>query len=1001
MFKKMNLTTKICLLFIISFIIFFAISEFETERGMKNQEKITIKKFVKNKLYKFEDIKNEVESKALYLSSALASYDIFKKAYEIPDENEGREYLRKVLTPIVENIKSENNLKILKVHFHKPPAKSFLRVWRKPGQRDGGDDISSFRKTILYVYKNHKPVKGIEIGRGGFVERGVSPIFDKNGNYLGSVEVLISFNEIFKKLKDHKYENFALIMRSELLNIARKLKNKPRIGSFVLVTSTNREKFLNISPELIDKNFSENLKIIYLKNGEVLSFIPVKDFSGKLIGEILYLLNPSFLTKEIKKSFYQQLIILIPLIIIITLITIFILRNSLKPLKILGLKLKEFSEGEADLSIQLPVKSKDEIGFVSENFNKLINNLHENIKNVKLGSEEVNLKTIIALRFSTLLEKSNDKIVKEIDEVSSAVNELSASIKEVSNNIKIVSEQIEKLDGIKEDIQKVSDNVKNSMNLTKDEVLSTTKAVEDIANQITEMANKFETVTLKLEQVVDNAENIKTKIDDTKNSIENISQEIEAISSAVNEQSASIENVANNTENARQLSEDTLNKAKDGMESLQNLLGSIDRIKEKVFKVGDEINNLSNMAEDIGKITNTIDEISEQTNLLALNAAIEAARAGEHGKGFAVVADEVRKLAERSASATKEIGELIKKIQTNVELATKLTKESVDEVNNGIELADNTKEATEKIIEASENTYHLMEQVKNAAEEQALVSSQIVESVSKTTDNINKILEITMELENSGGLISTSIDEINNLIIEVKQISELQASNVKTITSTAQKSSEQVNVTLDEIENQFKAIKDLLEIIKESRLYADQVSNAVDEQLLVTENTVNSVNRMIENINNNIKTSKGLIDSLEKAGITLSKLMEIVEKFKLKDEFVLEAAGLAHDIFVEKVKTEILKNEKIDVSIITDHKHCMFGQWYYRKQEDYKNIKEFVDIESIHEKVHTTAIEAIKEHNSGNYKKRDELLKELDKYRIEIKEKLDNLKRVLYSIKSV
>jgi len=212
------------------------------------------------------------------------------------------------------------------------------------------------------------------------------------------------------------------------------------------------------------------------------------------------------------------------------------------------------------------------------------------------------------------------------------------------------------------------------------------------------------------------------------------------------------------------------------------------KVKDAVFETAQRIQDLGVQSQKIGEIIQVIDDIAEQTNLLALNAAIEAARAGEHGKGFAVVADEVRKLAERSGKATKEIAELITNIQRGTKVAVDSMQVGTREVESGVELAQDAGQSLKEIVQgvntAGEQVHKIMEIIN-----EILTGS---EEVSKAVNNVAAITE-----ENSAATeeMSASAEEVNSSMQNIASISEENASGAEEVSA----STEELTASIEEI----------------------------------------------------------------------------------------------------------------------------------------------------------------------------------------------------------
>ena len=200
------------------------------------------------------------------------------------------------------------------------------------------------------------------------------------------------------------------------------------------------------------------------------------------------------------------------------------------------------------------------------------------------------------------------------------------------------------------------------------------------------------------------------------------------IAAAAQEMTATIGEISNNAETASSASRKSAEMANEGGSVMQAAAATMERISTTTSSVAGKMTELAARSEEIGKVVSVIQEISEQTNLLALNAAIEAARAGEHGRGFAVVAGEVRRLAERTRSATEEIAGTIRNIQDETRQTLDLMAQSHEAVKSGISETSRAQHSLGAIIESAREVEHMIHMIATAATEQTSASGEISES---------------------------------------------------------------------------------------------------------------------------------------------------------------------------------------------------------------------------------------------------------------------------------
>ena len=228
------------------------------------------------------------------------------------------------------------------------------------------------------------------------------------------------------------------------------------------------------------------------------------------------------------------------------------------------------------------------------------------------------------------------------------------------------------------------------------------------------------------------------------------------VASAVEEMTKTIAENSKNASNAANTSKDAKMAAEQGGKVVEETVVGMRQIAEVVKKSAATVQELGKSSDQIGEIIGVIDDIADQTNLLALNAAIEAARAGEQGRGFAVVADEVRKLAERTTKATKEIAGMIRKIQGDTKGAVASMDEGTKKVDEGIQLADKAGASLQEIVGISQKVTDMITQIAAASEQQSSASEQI-------SKNVEAISAVTGESAQGTQQIARAAEDLNRL----------------------------------------------------------------------------------------------------------------------------------------------------------------------------------------------------------------------------------------------
>lgn len=475
--------------------------------------------------------------------------------------------------------------------------------------------------------------------------------------------------------------------------------------------------------------------------------------------------------------------------------------------------------------------------------------------------------------------------VRSRDEIGRFTHAIRDSLLSISNILRRIKEVSGRISRVAEDVEKESKRVVDGTMLETEAITNISSSIEEMNAAISEIADgteglaasaeetaaSMEEMVTSITQITKNTEDLSTAVETTSASIEELSATIREVSmnanelttaaqdtqSAILEISSSVKEVEERARESAALSDKVKKDATTfGMISVEKTIQGMQNIKASVEKTADYIKKLGGRSEEIGKILNVIDEITDQTTLLALNAAILAAQAGEHGKGFSVVADEIKDLADRTSESTQEIATLIQTVQQEVSDAVDAMDAGLKSVETGFKVTSEAADALRKIVETSKKSSDMSAFIEHATTEQTRATKMVADAMEKVLAMVGQIAKATTEQNKGIQLIMKATEKMSDF-----------AKHVKTATNEQSQNSRQISQAVELVSDK-----------------SQQISRAIHEQKVGSNQIWTSVEKIKdlprENKDRAYKMNQLLKDLRKDAELTTLEM----EKFKFADD---------------------------------------------------------------------------------------------------------------------
>jgi len=439
-------------------------------------------------------------------------------------------------------------------------------------------------------------------------------------------------------------------------------------------------------------------------------------------------------------------------------------RNVKKPVSEIERTIARITEG--DLSAEVPDLGDNEIGsiaggisFLTEQLSGTVAKLNGTAANVGMAIKQVDM------TYKNVIEGTSrqSRAVKDVMKFLQSANRSQSEISDATENLANLStENVSSLIELKATADEIASNVQRLF-----------KATEDSYSVVAEMAHTAKAVSKNCAEAL-------TAVEDTSASVEEIGASVREVEEHARESSQMAEGVKEIT-------------SERGMLAIVNAVEGMDNISSEVKKSAEIVERLGMRSSDIEKVLSVIKDVTEQTNLLSLNAAILAAQAGEHGKSFSVVADEIRALSERTASSTREIGVIVKTIQRDIRDAVESIESATVKVDDGNTLVVRVGEALKDILTASEHSSEMTKSIERATEEQSLGLRQITAAIDDIRKMMNNIAKSTSEEDRALSYLLEGVGEVKEVADLSKRGTEEQAVGTRGISKNLELANDRIS----------------------------------------------------------------------------------------------------------------------------------------------------------------------------------------------------------------